>query len=275
MNRQMTTLLIVTLFLVTGSVHAKIKGDPNYSGRFELLYTSTKYMVMVDGIQLEATDSKKATVELKHGEHLIQIHSMDGLIISGFMNEENLYIPGGYIVRAKLSDGSVKVIDTLPIPGLNLKPEIAAEEATQLSIDAITTTPPGSVGMVGEDMSISIPLPGMDGVEAFEQTTGTVEQSNPIGTVSQPTSLSRITFMSEEGMCAIYLDGKKKLKLPTGSIDEMAKATIFDVIPGKHQIKIEGPEIWYKGTLEVGNSEEINIHIEPNLYLIVDRIALP
>lgn len=287
MNYRITLILILASLLLIGSAQAEVKGDPNLRGRLEFIYTSMKYVAMVDGVQLEATDGMKATVELDHGAHLIQIYKMKGLFSSEVVNETNLHIQGGYIVRAKLSDKNVKIIDTVPIPGLIIAPPPLTPESSTKSTTTTTTTTTSTasssetvgvkVGMGGEEMGISITMPGMEGVQTFGQTTTTttVQSSGSAVPPVQPILMSKITFMSMEGMCEIYLDGKKKLDLPMGGIDEMAKATIYDVSPATYLLKIEGFEVWYDGSLTVGNGEEIKIRVEPGQFKIVDRLVMP
>jgi hypothetical protein len=90
-----------------------------------------------------------------------------------------------------------------------------------------------------------------------------------------PARPSKIVFLSDEGMCTVYIDGKKRTELPMSGIDEMATATVFDILPGRYQLKIEGFEVWYDGIFTVGSGEQIKLRVEPDSFTEIDRSPLP
>jgi len=218
------------------------------------------------------------------------------MLSSEVVAEDYINIPGGYIVRVSFKNSIIDVFETVPIPGLNLSQTESMQTITTESQPAITTTSTtvtttSSTTREGilielsagrEKTPISLPIPGVTGItnsmEMVETTvttttTGTATPAKPI-IVSTPQRLSKITFMSEKGMCDIYLDGQQKLELPIGNIDELAKSTIYDVKPSTYLLKIVGFELWYEGKLKVGSGEEVKIRVEPESFKIIGRNPL-
>ena len=125
--------------------------------------------------------------------------------------------------------------------------------------------------------SVTMQVSGMSGQESVEETvtvTSTVMEPGDEPAPVVGTSPSKLSFMSEQGMCTVYLDGSQRLELPLSGIDEMAKDSIFDLKPGSYQIKVEGFETWYEGVLQVGPGEEVKIRVEPQQFTIIGRNPL-
>ncbi len=265
-----------------------ISGNPNLPGRLEYIYSGMSYTAMLDGEVLEASNDMKAIREVGHGKHLLQIHKIKGMFSSEVVAEENINIPGGYIVRATYRDDGLQIIETVPIPGMQqqaTQSRPSTPTQTQNAGGAQTTTtqttqiehstPEVTMQFAGQ----SVTLPGM-GVSVTETSTSTYQEQNSSTLTMEeppppPSRPSKVVFMSEEGMCEIYLDGKQKAEIGIPDIDELGQATVFDLMPGTYILKIEGFEVWYEGSLQVGSGEEIKIRVEPNRFNIIGRNPLP
>lgn len=99
-------------------------------------------------------------------------------------------------------------------------------------------------------------------------------QSNPSPAHRQIRETSRLIFLSEEGLCDIYLDGEKRASIGVPSISGMGQARIDNLEPGTYLIRIEGFGKWHDGTLEVHPAEEIKIRVEPDDFQIIHRLRL-
>lgn len=283
------------------STFAEVKGDPNHKARLEFIYTDYKHMVKIDGADLEPSDGMKAVMEVNHGKHLFQLFVMKGMFKADNVNEERIHLPGGYITRISIKEKVFDVFETVPVPGLVLSTEPPQATPGESSLSTTTSTTMihtksssrvddngASIKINGGDsnMSFSMKMPGMNSegkvteessitttfTETITSSQSRIEPIEPIKAVSRP---SKLTFMSDEGSCEIYLDGERKLELGFGGIDEMTKATIYDVSPGDYLLKIEGFDVWYEGKLHVKSGEEIKFVIEPNKFKIIGRTPLP
>ncbi len=287
-------IVLLAVFMCSNAVIADEIGDPNHPGRLEFIYPDHKLMAKIDGMDLEPTEGMKATIELSHGKHLLQIFKMKGMFKAETIIEENVHVAGGHITRVTIKNNTLDVIETAPIPGMipeTTKPpeSTKAEPAGSATTTTTTTTMTAestenvstSLGAGNANVNIAVNMPGMSTkTTVTEQTTTTMkttESTAPPTTepIKVDTRYSKVIFMSSEGMADIYIDGKKKLELPMSGIDEMAKATWFDVKPGVYLIKIEGFDVWYDGKLKVGPGEEIKINVEQNLFDIISRETMP
>ncbi len=304
-------LLLLSQLLFTGFLLAQ-EARPDLPARLEFIYTDMKHIARLDGSPLEATDGMKVVSETSHGKHLLEIYAVKGLFKVELLGSEDLELPGGYITRVTLQGDEAKVLDRTPTEQLlRLSRETTPSGSTTVTTTTTTQALPGeqvqlSVGMSGiagvgtsttgtasvgvtstggagtgvsssgtagiGGVGISMQMTGM-GTQVTEQST--VTTTTEITTSAEPDRLSRLVFISDEGMCEIYLDGKKKLELPMSGIDEAATGTIFDLKPGSYLLKIEGFEIWYDGTISIGSGEEIKIKAEPSSFQIVARNRLP
>jgi len=295
-----TIYIFLALLTMSSFAVAQPAGDPNHQGRLEFTYSDRTHMAKIDGETVDVTNGMKAVMALSHGKHHLQIYKVKGMFSMDLASEQKLFIPGGYIVRATLSDGKVDIFDHVPVPGLNLStppapPAQPAQPALESTTTTTTTTVTSSSGTTDETMSFSfgvgnesistsMSLPGMSGGMAVTEkttvTTTTTGTTPPPQVVAAPVAVvqnrpSRIVLMSEKGMADVYLDGEEKGELDLAMIDEMSKLTIWDVNPGSYLLKVEGFEVWYNGTLKVGSGEEIKIQVEPNKFKIIGRNPLP
>lgn len=245
------------LINLTGeTVLPAVQGNPNLPGRFEFTYDpSQPYGVLIDGNVLEPDHGLQAIVELAPGKHRLQIIRYSGLLKTETEYETDLEIPGGYVVRAVYREGKLNIYEIMPLPGSTTSPTGGGSGA-QITIGSTESS-------VRVESKID---------RDFRTTT---EISLPAGGQTAASAPSKIIFMSEEGMCDVYIDGQKKASLPMSGIDEMARATVFDLSPGTYHIKIEGFEVWYEGTLRVNPGEEIKIKVEPGQFRIISRSPLP
>lgn len=236
-------------------VKVMVQGDPNKTGRLEFAFSGKDMIaVLVDGQNLEPTENLRSVMELAHGRHKVQIERATGMFKSATEVDTLIEIPGGYIVRAEYKSKKLKVFEIVPIPGNKI------EQAS------VTTT---TVGTHTEKVTADFgPMTGKVSIEVSGMEPATTTTSR---TKSGP---SKIVILSSEGMCDVYLDGKKRVSLPLSGIDEMATATIYDIKPGTYHIKIEGFEVWHEGTLKLNPGEEIKIRVEPKKFEIIGRTKI-
>ncbi len=233
-------------------VKARVQGDLNKAGRLEFAFSGKEMIaLLIDGQIIEPAEDLKATVELAHGRHKVQIERAKGMFKSVTELDTLIEIPGGYIVRAEYKNKKLNIYETVPVPG------------NKIEQSAVTTTTAGtSTEKVTADFG---PMTGKVSIEF----SGTAPAAT--STIQVESGPSKIVILSSEGMCDVYLDGQKRASLPLSGIDEMATATIYDIKPGTYHIKIEGFDAWYDGTLTVGSGEEIKIKAEPKSFKIIGR----
>jgi TolB-like protein len=223
-------------------VKSDIKGDPNQMGKLEFTFSQMgAYNVLVDGKILEPKnfDSMIAVMELSHGKHHIQVERFKNIFKTETEFEENIHIPGGYIVRATYKDKALEVFEIVPIPKSE---EIANNDTVSDSADAVS--------------------------KATSQNWKKEE------TREDDKSPSRLIFLSEEGMCDIFIDGEKVAAIELPMIDEIGKVEIEDLSPDTYLVKVEGFDVWYDGKLDVGAGEEIKIKVEPDHFEIISRKSI-
>ena len=263
-------------------------GNPNQAARLEFIYTSTKFIAKLDGQDLSPGEGMKVVTEASHGKHLIEVYAVKGLFKVEKHSDVTVELPGGYLTRISLNNGEVQVLDTVPLPGSQ---PVAAAPATEQVTTTVSTTAvsgapsqtvsvgvgmgvPGMAGMEGVGLTMNVS--GMDatGSVGIQETTTTTTTTT---TAAAPVAVrpSKLVVMSEEGMCSVYIDGKKRVELSISGIDEMASGTVFDLMPGSYQLKIEGFDVWYEGILKVGSGEEIKLRAEPGSMKEIGRNPLP
>jgi len=93
----------------------KVNGEPGKKGKFELTYQNNDYFVLTDGEQLLPEGGLKAELTLSHGKHLFQIEKIEGIFSSKTVGEQELEVPGGYRVRAKMDNDKIVVYDLQPL----------------------------------------------------------------------------------------------------------------------------------------------------------------
>lgn len=291
-------LLLFAIWLGACAPSYAVDGDPSWPARLEFVYPGTKFVAMLDGAVLEATEGMKATVETGHGGHLFEIHAVKGLFKTEKIADLTIDLPGGWITRATWTGGELKILGQTPQPGWAPKPATAPAPAdapvaaATVQSTTVTTTTTTGAAPAGESVSMRIGMSGMPGmgmnVQMSDQATVTVQETTTVTTkvstpdlpsapaaVPVPTRPSKLTVLSEEGMCTVTLDGRERLELPMSGIDEMATGTVFDLLPGRYLLKIEGFDVWYEGPLDVGSGEEIKVRTEPGRFEILARNPLP
>lgn len=228
---------------LTGEVvKSAIKGDPNQKGKLEFTFSQMgAYNVLVDGKILEPKnfDSMIAVMELSHGKHHIQVERFKNIFKTETEFEENIHIPGGYIVRATYKDKALEIFEIVPIPKSE---EIAKSDTANDSADAVSKATS----------------------QNWKKEKKREEDKSP----------SRLIFLSEEGMCDIFIDGEKVAAIELPMIDEIGKAEIEDLSPDTYLVKVEGFDVWYDGKLDVGSGEEIKIKVEPDHFEIISRKSI-
>jgi len=191
----------------------KVSGDPAKKGKFELTYQNTDYFVLADGEQLTPEDGYKTEMVLTHGRHQFQIEKIEGIFSSKTVGEQEIEIPGGHLVKAKMDKDKVVVYDIQPL---------------------------------------------------FKKS---VQNDNQAGD-----GFGKLIIFSNEGMCDIFLDGKKKASLRLAMINSSSQVEIEDVEPGTYLLKIEGFEVWYEDKITIRAGEEIKIKTEKQKTEILGRV---
>jgi hypothetical protein len=181
-----------------------------------------------------------------------------------------LFIPAGYTINAYYTDGGLVVTQAMVHN---------AAAATQGVMQAGSMQMDVSIQESGDGSSSStqVTAGGMGGMgmsmQVHEQSSA--QQSQPTMTMQEEKKPSKITFLSEEGMCEIYWDGKMVIDMDMSDIDEMARGVIDNIDPGTYHLKIEHfMDEWYNGKFEVGSGEHIKIRIDPGTFDIIARDSM-
>jgi hypothetical protein len=293
--KRITLLLTLLLSLALQGLAETPVGNPNLPARLEFIYSSTKFAAKIDGQDLTPGEGMKIVQEFSPGKHMVDIFAIKGLFKIEPFGSTTIDLPGGYLTRAVLKDGVLQVLDNVPLPGTvpaaQPVPAPVAAPETVVTTTTVTTRTAGTpvatptqtvtmgLGMPGmENMGVTMNVSGMESSSTMqtEETVTTVTTNAPVAVVAPVQQRpSKLVFLSEEGMCTVYIDGKKRTELPMSGIDEMATATVFDLMPGKYQLKVEGFEVWYDGIFTVGSGEEIKLRVEPNSLTEIGRNPLP
>lgn len=299
--------LLLAIWLGAFAFSYAAEGDPTWPARLEFVYSGAKLMAKLDGATLEATEGMKATVEVGHGGHLLEIYEMKGLFKAEKIADRSIDLPGGWITRATWTGGELKILGQSPQPGWAARlnetaAAVAVQEpdaiplasSTTTTVSRTTTTTTSGVAPGTESVSMRVEIAELPGMAVSMQVSGqktvTRHEATTIATNSSasssalrsvdppvvaPVRPSKLTLLSEEGMCTVHLDGRERLELPMSGIDELASGTIFDLLPGRYLLKIEGFDVWYEGPLDVGSGEEIKVRTEPGRFEILARNPLP
>lgn len=290
--KRITLLLALLLGFALQALAQAPVGNPALPARLELSFADMKHMARMDGQNLDPGAEMKLVQEFSHGKHIVEILAVKGLFKLEPAGETILDLPGGYLTRARLKGGVLQVIDTIPLPGTApvAAPAPVVEPVIQQVTTTTVTTTTGAPAAPAQTVTLGMGVPGMQGmgvtmnVSGLEasssiqtQETVTTVTSTPVAAPAPvaPARASKIVFLSEEGMCTVYIDGKKRTELPMSGIDEMASATVFDIMPGRYQLKVEGFDVWYEGILTVGSGEQIKLRVEPESFTEIDRSPLP
>jgi len=283
MNIKRNVFISAVLLLLANSVLAQVETNPKYLGRFEFDYTSMRIIAKLDGVELEPNDGMTAAMDLMPGDHLLQIYRRKGNKLE-FVKEEKIKIPAGCIVRANWTKDAIDVYEAVPMPGVDLESEYYQMGETDTSSTQMFTSS-------DQETRAEKPIPGQGDITLTVTTTDkegrtlltehkTISASDaakkPPAQSQEMRAFkpSKINFISEQGMCAIYLNGEKKAGLPAAENGEMVNTTISNIKPGDYSIKVVGADLWYEGQLDVDPAEELTIQVEPDIFNILDRSPL-
>jgi hypothetical protein len=277
-------LVLIGLVCAQRSLHAAETGDPAKPARLEFIYATPGFMARLDGQNLQPNQETRCVTEVGAGKHLLEVYKQTGLFKAEKVADTTVELPGAMITRLTFREGKVVVLDTVPVPGAATPQAAPAAAPAQTTTTVTTRTVRGQAP--AETVTMNVGVPGMGGVALEvggmtstgyveeETTTTTTREAEEAPAVEAAPRPSKLSFMSEQGMCTIYLDGSKRLELPLSGIDEMAKGSIFDLMPGNYLIKVEGFEVWYEGVLKVGSGEELKIRVEPQQFKVIARNPL-
>ncbi|MFA7331861.1 MAG: hypothetical protein WC326_12400 [Candidatus Delongbacteria bacterium] len=277
---RLLTFLVLLLSLACG--RASAAGDPTKPARLEFVYPGPGLMARLDGQNLTPVEGRCMT-EVGAGRHLLEVYKQTGMFKADKVADTTVELPGAMITRITFKDGQLLVLDTIPVPGAVTPPTAAPapQATTTTTTRTVRSQAPAeqvtlNMGMPGMGMgSVTMQVSGMnEGIVEETVTTTTSGLPEESDSPAVPLRPSKLTFLSAEGMCTVYLDGKKRAELPLSGIDEMATATIFDVQPGAYQLKVEGFEVWYEGVLQVGSGEEVKLRVEPQSFKLIGRNPL-
>jgi len=112
------TLAEKLLDKLTGEVApAVLKGEPSLKGKFEIVFTGFKISgITVDGKMMETDDTGVASMKVGHGKHVVRVFK--GMVKPQKLNETTIFVPGGYIVKAKYEKNKINVYAKKPLPGV-------------------------------------------------------------------------------------------------------------------------------------------------------------
>jgi hypothetical protein len=252
---------------------AQPQGNPDYPGRLEFIYADEHAVAQIDGQYLTEVLDGKVTQEFTQGRHSLKIYLRKGLFNLTLKQDTVIDIPGGFVVRATIRNDQLAILDVVPIPGQGkvAAPAPAAEPAP--------ASAPAPTSAVSTTMTL-----GINGISMDITTTQTMQgapaaaQPAPASSPAKPVSIQKgkIIFMSENGQCEVYLDGKLVADIGLPGVGEAAKATVFDLQPSTYKIKITSfSSTWYDGKLTIGNGETLKIQIDPDTFEIISRDQQP
>jgi hypothetical protein len=115
--RSITPLLALLLAMAMQALAQAPAGNPALPARLELSYGDMKHLARMDGQNLDPGTEMKLVQEFGHGKHVVEILAVKGLFKVEAVGETILDLPGGYLTRARLKDGVLQVIDTIPLAG--------------------------------------------------------------------------------------------------------------------------------------------------------------
>lgn len=133
----------------------------------------------------------------------------------------------------------------------------------------MTVTATGQGQTSGTTETVTIDMNPFMGIGAT--TTVTTTQTGTTTPAPAPTpppapvkKNSKLIFITNTSFPVVTLDGKPVAEFGVGGISEPQVIEVNDVKPSTYKCKVTcWSDVWFDGTLKVGNGEEIKISIEP------------
>lgn len=258
-------LILVVILLISTSALSQTLGLPGQNGQLKFKFSDSNLTVMVDGITLIPDGNKEAFLEFNHGPHLIQVYTHTKNKVEKLLIEAVLFIPGGYLVETTYTKMGLVITNSTPIGGTT------AGTGGSLKMQTTTTTSSTTFQISSSETGISAEITTSSGGTTGNMSSGTTSKSTTQQPRKKP-ALSNLLFISQEGMCEVYLDGILKAELDIPDIDEMSHATIKGIKPNTYLIRIESVgAVWYDGKITIDSGEEIKIRVEPGKFKIISR----
>ncbi|MBD3166591.1 hypothetical protein GF324_08330 [bacterium] len=258
MKSSMFRVMAVWVVLLGLSAHTAYAG----TGKFVYVFKDKKYTAQLNEKSLKPDGSGNAAVSIEQG-----VYNLD--VFKGTPSPANrvmqlpIFIPAGYTIQAYYTDGG------LVVSSAEVHDAAAATSGMMQDVQVHM-----QVQESGHSTSTQVTAGGM-GMTVQVQETGTMSESAPMQQPVEEKRPSKITFLSEEGMCEIYWDGKLVIDMDMGDIDEMARGVISDIEPGTYHLKIEHfMDEWYNDKFKVGSGEHIKIRIDPGTFDVIARDEL-